>query len=171
MPIFRGYAGDVTAPASLAPQHTASVCRGGKHPRTQHLITADEHSLAELEMLLATLPLCATGRVFIEVPDAAWRSTIAAPARMTVTWLERASRSGAPGTGRACAPGQALSRAATAWADEMLCDENAAARVHLLGGFLGTADIFDHLVDDLGMDAADVSIPASFAPALAARPE
>ncbi len=45
----------------------------------------------------------------------------------------------------------------TAWADEMLCadgDESACqdgTRIHLLGGFLGTADIFDHLTERLGI--------------------
>src|SRR5690606_10249738 len=106
-----------------------------------HLVTADEHSLAELEAVLATLPLCATGRVFIEVPDAASIGVVQAPARMTVTWLVRATRTGAPGTGRSCAPGEALSRAVCAWADEMLCDQGPIAGVTLLGGYLGTADI------------------------------
>ena len=74
--------------------------------RAHHLVTADEHSLAELEVFLATLPLCASGRIFIEVADASDIGMIEAPGRMTVTWLARAQRSGAPGTGRACAPGR-----------------------------------------------------------------
>lgn len=142
--------------------HSASACRASKHARVQHLITADEHSLADLEMLLATLPICSTGRVFIEVPDAEWAADIAVPARMTVTWLDRSRRTGAPGTGRSCAPGQALARAVTAWADEMLCDHDDATRVHLLGGFLGTADIVDHLTGRLGLDPAGIRTPARF---------
>jgi len=47
-------------------EHTAAACRASRHTRVQHLITADETSLAELEALLATLPICSTGRVFIE---------------------------------------------------------------------------------------------------------
>ena len=39
--------------------------------RSHHLVTADENSLLELESFLATLPLCASGRVFIEVADPA----------------------------------------------------------------------------------------------------
>ena len=81
---------------------------------------------------------------------------------MTVTWLDRSRRSGDPGTGRGCAPGQALARAVTAWADEMLCADGHGTRVHLLGGFLGTADIFDHLTDHLGVDAAAIGTPARF---------
>ena len=73
-------------------EHNAATCRTKRHTRVQHLVTADEHSLAELEALLATLPICSTGRVFIEIPDASWQAQIAAPARMVVTWLDRAAR-------------------------------------------------------------------------------
>lgn len=143
--------------------HSAAACRASKHVRVQHLVTADEHSLIELEALLATLPLCSTGRVFIEVPDAAWIGTVSAPARMVVTWLDRSRRTGAPGSGRGCGSGEALSRAVTAWADEMLCTDAAkATRVHLLGGFLGTADIVDHLTARCGMTAASIHTPERF---------
>ncbi|GEP48320.1 phage tail protein [Microbacterium saccharophilum] len=147
---------------SRSTAHTPAACRASKHTRVQHLITADESSLAELEALIATLPLCSTGRVFVEVPDAGWIGRLAAPARMTVTWLDRSRRSGAPGTGRACAPGEALARAVTAWADEMLCREDDATRIHLLGGFLGTADIVDHLTSALHIDASAISAPERF---------
>src|SRR6478672_2572538 len=130
---------------SPSSEHNAAACRSSRHTRVQHLITADEGSLADLEALLATLPICSTGRVFIEIPDASWHGVVTAPARMVVTWLDRSLRSGEPGTGRPCASGQALVRAVTAWADEMLCDEDDETRIHLLGGYLGTADIVDHL--------------------------
>ena len=71
--------------------HNAAACRATKHTRVQHLITADEHSLAELEALIATLPLCSTGRVFIEVPDDTWPTDLAVPPRMIVTWRDRSS--------------------------------------------------------------------------------
>lgn len=125
-------------------------------------MTADEGSLAELEALLATLPLCATGRVFIEVPDASWLGVVTAPPRMVVTWLDRSSRTGAPGTGRSCTAGEAVTRAATAWANEMMCDEGDETRVHLLGGYLGTADIADHLTENLGVEASAISLPSWF---------
>lgn len=128
----------------------------------QHLITADETSLVELETLMATLPLCSTGRVFVEVPDATWIGIVTAPPRMIVTWLDRSRRTGDPGTGRACAPGQALDRAVTAWAGEMLCAEEHGTKVFLLGGYLGTADIFDHLTDDLGVAPEAIHVPARF---------
>ena len=168
--------------------HDAAACKASRHARVQQLITADETSLIELETLIATLPICSTGRVFVEVPDASWIFDLRVPARMIVTWLDRSQRSGDPGTGRACAPGQALARAVVAWSDEMLCpdvaEQDAAGaparpgvsrtaitrtgtcgggtRIHLLGGFLGTADIFDHLTDGLGIDAASIATPARF---------
>src|SRR3546814_18562312 len=83
---------------SASPEHNPTACRAPRHSRVQHLVTADENSLAELEALLATLPLCSTGRVFVEVPDESWIGQLSAPARMTVTWLERPRRSVAPGT-------------------------------------------------------------------------
>jgi hypothetical protein len=113
-------------------------------------------------VLIATLPICATGRIFIEVPDAAWIGSIAAPPRMVVTWLDRSRRTGDPGSGRSCAPGQALGRAVRAWAGEMMCDEGDATRVTLLGGFLGTADIVDHLTERHGIPAASIHVPEAF---------
>jgi hypothetical protein len=125
-------------------------------------VTADENSLLELETFLATLPLCASGRVFIEVPEASDIGVIEAPARMTVTWLARSARSGAPGSGRSCTPGTALSRATCAWADEMLCDGELPTHVTLLGGYLGTADIVEHLTGALCVPADTISAPERF---------
>lgn len=132
--------------------------------RAHHLVTADEHSLAELEVFLTTLPLCASGRIFIEVPEAGDIGVIDAPGRMTVTWLARSARSGAPGSGRSCAPGEALARATCAWADEMLCDDEEGTETHvtLLGGYLGTADIVDHLTATLGIEAGMIHAPERF---------
>lgn len=130
--------------------------------RSHHLVTADESSLTELELFLATLPLCASGRIFIEVPDASDVGVISAPGRMTVTWLVRSQRTGAPGSGRSCAPGQALARATCAWADEMLCDPDVETNVTLLGGYLGTADIVEHLTGALGVAPAHIRAPERF---------
>ncbi|WP_314508250.1 SIP domain-containing protein [uncultured Microbacterium sp.] len=143
-------------------EHNSSACRASRHTRVQHLITADESSLAELEALLATLPICSTGRVFVEVPDAGWQGDLQVPGRMVLTWLDRASRSGAPGSGRDCAPGEALARAVTAWADEMLCADDDHTRIHLLGGYLGTADIVDHLTSRSGVAPDAIHTPARF---------
>ncbi|NYE20932.1 SIP domain-containing protein [Microbacterium immunditiarum] len=145
-----------------AGEHSPAACRAPRHSRVQHLITADESSLTDLEALLTTLPLCSTGRVFIEVPDPSWQAHLDVPPRMIVTWLDRSRRTGDPGTGRACAPGQALSRAVTAWADEMMCADDDSTRVFLLGGYLGTADIVDHLTSRLGVDSAEIHAPEEY---------
>lgn len=53
----------------------------------------------------------------------------------------------------------------TAWADEMLCDEADCAdgtRIHLLGGYLGTADIAEHLTERLRIPAARIAAPERF---------
>jgi len=149
-------------------EHNAAACRSSRHTRVQHLITADESSLADLEALLATLPLCSTGRVFVEIPDQSWQGDVTVPARMVLTWLDRSRRSGDPGTGRGCVPGQAVARAVTAWADEMLCDGDGhdgldnATRIHLLGGYLGTADIVDHLTARTGIPAESIHTPEQY---------
>lgn len=143
-------------------EHSAAACRASRHTRVQHLITADESSLVELELLLATLPLCSTGRIFVEVPDAAHIGHLDAPARMTITWLDRSRRTGDPGSGRECGHGQALARAVGAWADEMLCADDDQTRIHLLGGYLGTADIVDHLTSSLGIARDAIHAPAQY---------
>ncbi|WP_460776269.1 SIP domain-containing protein [Microbacterium sp. GXF7504] len=142
--------------------HNDSACRASKHARAQHLVTADETSLTDLELALTTLPICSTGRVFVEVPDASAITPLSAPPRMTVTWLCRDRRSGAPGTGRGCTQGEALARAVNAWADEMLCDDHCETTVTLLGGFLGTAEIVDHLVQERGIDPTRIHAPERF---------
>lgn len=138
----------------------------GHEHRVLHLVAGDLDSLSDMELLLATLPLCATGRVFIEVPDAADVSTISAPPRMTVTWLVRAQRSGRPGTGEACAPGQALTRAVRGWSQEMLCPEMSehslgTPHVWLSANFDAVADCRDTLVD-LGVAAEEIQTPSRF---------
>lgn len=136
--------------------------RAARASRVQHLVTADESSLSELEAFLVTLPLCSTGRIFVEVPDASFITSLDVPQRMTLTWLDRSRRSGEPGTGRSCTSGAALTRAVTAWADEMICDEDDATRVTLLGGFLGTADILEHLTDRRGVSPAAITAPQRY---------
>lgn len=143
-------------------QHHATACRLPRHRRATHLVAADERSLAELQALVATLPLCATGRVFVEVPDETWLIDLHLPPRMVLTVLHRSRRSGEPGSGRCCAPGQALTRAVTAWADEMLCEPGNCPQVDLLAGFVGTADILDHLTERCGLAATAVRTPERF---------
>lgn len=142
------------------PAGARAARRASRRPSAQHLITADEHSLVELEALLVTLPLCAVGRVFIEVADADDVSMVTAPPRMTVTWLPRTRRGGVRH-----GAGELLARAATAWADEMLCDGSEGAlrtEATLLGGYLGTAEIAEHLTQSCGVEASAVHAPARY---------
>lgn len=139
-----------------------SARRAARHPKVAHLIAVDESGIAELEALVATLPMCATGRIFVEVADASQIGHIAAPDRMTVTWLDRSRRSGAVGTGERCAQGVALTRAVRAWAGEMMCDEDDETNVTVLTGYLATADIVEYLRDELEHSMARVHVPASY---------
>jgi len=146
---------------SLETRGTRAERRAARR-RAHHLVTADENSLTELEVFLTTLPLCASGRIFIEVPTVADIGVIEAPGRMTVTWLAREQRSVAPGSSRACAAGQALTRATCAWADEMMCDDEIETHVTLLGGYLGTADIVEHLTSHLEVSPTLIRTPERF---------
>jgi hypothetical protein len=55
-----------------------------------------------------------------------------------------------------------MARAVTAWADEMLCEPGDETRIHLLGGYLGTADIVDHLVARSRVPADAIHTPERF---------
>ncbi|UCR90520.1 SIP domain-containing protein [Mycetocola spongiae] len=138
--------------------------------RLAHLISGGLSDLPEIEALLATLPICATGRVFIEVDTPEQVSQLGAPSRMVVSWLVRSERSGAPGSGLPCAPGQALGRAVIGWAGEMLCSPEVEpaeaheprAQVWLAGHFSAVADSYDYLTDTLGMDPAHIHTPRKY---------
>lgn len=129
-----------------------------KH-RVQFLIASDESALPELEAMLATLPLCATGRVFVEVASEDEIGTLHVPPRMTVAWLPRSRRSGDPGTGRTCAPGEAASRAVRAWAGEMLCENPEEVHVWLGGHYRGVAEAHDYLTAELGVSDEVIQTP------------
>jgi NADPH-dependent ferric siderophore reductase len=132
-----------------------------KH-RVQFLIGADESALPELEAVLTTLPLCATGRVFVEVESEDQIGTLDVPPRMTVTWLPRSRRSGAPGSGAHCAQGEAFSRAVRAWAGEMLCADPEEAHVWLGGHYRGVAEAHDYLTTSLGVAADAIQTPPAY---------
>jgi NADPH-dependent ferric siderophore reductase len=150
----------------LQTDHTAHASHTGAtahlDDRVQYLIAGDETSLTEIEAELALLPLCARGRVFVEVRDASEIRPLQAPMRMTITWLARASRAGRPGTATDCAPGEAVTRAVRAWTAEMLCDGPGATTAILSGRYSGVADVYDHLVAEIGMQADRVTSPAEF---------
>ena len=143
------------------PDHSTHTAETAHHDdRVQFVVVGDETSLTEVEAELALLPLCARGRVFVEVEDADHIVPIAAPIRMTVTWLTRANRSGRPGTGERCARGEAATRAVRAWATEMLCDGPGETRAIVSGGFSLVTEVRELLVDQVGMDGAAVVTPA-----------
>jgi NADPH-dependent ferric siderophore reductase len=142
------------------PDHASHTAATAHHDdRVQFLAVGDESSLAELQAELALLPLCARGRVFVEVEDSSQVVPLATPLRMTVTWLARSRRTGRPGTGEGCARGEAASRAVRAWCDEMLCDGPGETRAIVTGGFALATEIRDHLLHAVGMPPAAVSAP------------
>lgn len=141
--------------------HTGATAHRGD--RVQFLVTADETSLAELQSELALLPLCATGRVFIEVPEPEDAFELPVPMRMTVAWLPRSVRGGRPGTGERCAPGQALRRAVRAWSAEMLCDGPGETRAILTGGFGAVSRVYELLADRVGVPQEHISAPDRYA--------
>lgn len=138
--------------------HTASTAHNDD--RVQFLVVGDETSLTELEAELALLPLCARGRVFVEVGEPSEIVALAAPIRMTVTWLVRSARSGRPGTAERCAPGEAATRAVEAWAAEMLCDGPGNTRAVVTGSWALTTEVGEHLVEVVGMAPDAVSRPS-----------
>lgn len=151
-----------SATQTAAAPTSAVARRIARRGLVQYLVATDETALAQTQALLATLPLCATGRVFIEVPDASWVGRLQAPGRMTVTWLDRSARRGAPGSGAPCRRGAALTRAVTAWADEMMCTDGDHTQVFVSGGYLGAAEIVDHLAERLGRARESVHTPREY---------
>lgn len=146
------------------PDHATHTANTAHHDdRVQFLVVGDESSLSQLEAELTLLPLCARGRVFVEVENPDDAVTLSVPLRMTITWLARAHRSGRPGTGERCARGEAVTRAVRAWTAEMLCDGPGETRAIVTGGFSLVAEIQSHLIDEVGMfpDAVAVGVSAS----------
>ena len=139
--------------------HTASTAH--LDDRVQFLVVADENSLAELEAELALLPLCARGRVFVEVERDSQIVPLATPLRVTVTWLARSNRSGRPGTGERCAPGEAGTHAVRAWCAEMLCDGPGETRAIVTGGYALATEVRDHLIHSAGMSPDAILAPAT----------
>lgn len=139
------------------PDHATHTGTTAHHDdRVQFLVVGDETSLTEVEAELALLPLCARGRVFVEVASADQIVALAAPMRMTVSWLVRAERSGRPGTAERCARGEAALRAVRAWAAEMLCDGPGQTKGIVTGSWSLTTEVREHLTTTVGMDEAAV---------------
>lgn len=145
-----------TRTAQTAAGSTARSRRRSRVQAPAHMITADENSLLEAQLYVATLPMCASGRVFVEVASADQVGTLDAPSRMTVTWLVRERR------GLTRAKGEQVSRAALAWLSEMAEDAAGRPKPVLLGGYLGTAEIAEQLVARFGYSRDEIVAPEAF---------
>lgn len=141
-------------------QHTSSTAH--YDDQVQYLVVGDESSLAQVQSTLALLPLCARGRVFLEVAEPQDVFEITVPMRMTVTWLPRSIRAGRPGTATACMPGEAVTRAVNAWSAEMLCDGPGNTHAVLTGNYRGVVEIYDTLVGAAAMSPDAVEVPEAF---------
>ncbi|MCU1480091.1 MAG: hypothetical protein JWQ19_877 [Subtercola sp.] len=101
------------------------------------------------------------GQVFIEVASAEQIEQISllepleTPELITVTWLARDARSGAPGTGELCGAGVALGRAVRAWVSEMTTGDPEVDGEELSAVVFGdSAEIVDlrlDLISTLGL--------------------
>lgn len=145
------------------PEHAAHTSRTAHHDdRVQYLVVADSSSLAQLELELSALPLCARGRVFIEVDAADEVRPIGVPPRMTVAWLSRATRA-ARTAGTVLRPrGAVLERAVRAWTGEMLCDGPGATHAVLTGDYPLVSELYDHLVREIGMPVTSIATPEAY---------
>jgi NADPH-dependent ferric siderophore reductase len=150
-------------PEHPAHEHATHTGETAHHDdRVQYLVVADGTSLDELELQLSSLPLCARGRVFIEVDTAEDVSRAAVPPRMTIAWLTR-STPAARAAGTVLRPrGLVLERAVRAWTAEMLCDGAGATRAILSGEFDTVARLRDHLVEQVGMPADHIVTPPAY---------
>lgn len=145
------------------PDHATHTSRTAHHDdRAQYLVIGDETSLGQLQSELALLPLCARGRVFVEVGGPDDEFILDVPLRMTVTWLSRSARAGRPGTAARCAPGEAVSRAVRAWTAEMLCDGAGSTNAILTGDYRAVAGVYEHLVEDVAMPVSSIATPSAF---------
>lgn len=88
------------------------------HEAERVLIAGDAADLPVIERLLLELPRRVHGQVFIEVFDAGDIRPIAAPPRLTVTWLPRTERGRAGGAEGWPERGRVLVRAVQAWLAE-----------------------------------------------------
>jgi NADPH-dependent ferric siderophore reductase len=130
------------------------------HDAVRVLFAGDSSSIPVLRAMLAALPICARGQVFVEVDTEAEIEELPSPGRVTVAWLARDRRSGAPGSGLACARGEAVERAVRAWLGEMYVDADALAEAeHLIwiGGPEGFAWGLRHDLHDMVPSVRDAS--------------
>lgn len=155
------------APAACAVLGSRAKRRLEHALKEEFFIAADEDHLLELATVIATMPWCASGQIFIEVADASSIETLAVPSRVSVRWLIRSERSGAPGTATRCGKGQALLRATQAWIAEMCPDRadaaNESTKAYLLSDYIRSADLLDELVLNANFKAHQIHTAEKFA--------
>ncbi|WP_374945739.1 siderophore-interacting protein [Agreia sp.] len=110
------------------------------------LLAGDSTIVPAIRELIETLPDTARGQVFIEVATALDITPLETPERMTVSWLARDVRAGAPG--------QILDQAVRAWVSEMTTGDvvvdGAELCVWLGGEAARSDDLRSNLEDRLG---------------------
>jgi NADPH-dependent ferric siderophore reductase len=94
--------------------------RHRKRTRDRVFIAGDHADLAAIQHILSVLPDGAYGQVFIEVLDERDVTPLAAPGRVTVTWLSRATRPSALRPLAFAAHGEALAVAIAGWVGEWM---------------------------------------------------
>ncbi|WP_044438750.1 siderophore-interacting protein [Agreia bicolorata] len=105
------------------------------------LLAGDSTIIPVIRGLIETLPDTARGQIFIEVETALDITPLETPERITVSWLARDVRAGAPG--------QALGRAVRAWVSEMTTGDVMADGAELCVWLGGEAARIDDLRSDL----------------------
>lgn len=100
------------------------------------LIAAGAEQLDQVEELLASLPLCTRGQVFIEAERDLEITRIIAPGRVSVHWLSRERRHGV-------AKGEMLDRAVEAWLGEMLTGSGTEPSIYAWIAREGAARLLD----------------------------
>jgi NADPH-dependent ferric siderophore reductase len=99
------------------------MIRSRRQPRTRVLIAGDAADLPDIVATLDALPDTAYGQVFVEAVHPDDVRPLAAPGRVTVTWLLRSTRSSGIGELVFADHGEAVARALVGWAGEWLVDD------------------------------------------------
>jgi NADPH-dependent ferric siderophore reductase len=105
------------------------------------LLAGDSTIIPVIRGLIETLPDTARGQIFIEVATALDITPLETPERITVSWLARDVRNGAPG--------QVLDQAVRAWVSEMTTGDVAADGAELCVWLGGEAARIDDLRSNL----------------------
>lgn len=111
--------------------------------RVPHIVLAgDVCDVPAIRVILAALPDDAYGQVFLEVTSPAQVVPVTAPPRVTVTWLHRDRVFSEIRNSLGAMPGEALTRAVSAWVAEWMPDDPGARRCYdMRVGYFATTRI------------------------------